>query len=817
MDLPIELEELLRREDASVEWKKGVADAEDVVRKLTAFANKSGGLGDGGWVVCGVEEEKDEHGFARARLVGLPASRFKEIRGKVLSLCRERVSPPLVPSVYERPIAEDASRRILVFAVAVSPHAHAFHTREGGDKYWILSGSNTVEAKGHLLRVLLRRKEELPPFLEQPCRDATIDDVNQFAAEEFFKAARLPLPVSNYLEPDVPINAISRPLVVSEITAPGVTTAVPTNLAVLLFGREPARFIPGAYVVFSVYEGTTRAERHSQRFETTRPIPQLISDMLGRLQLYTGVAIDKSQDLLTGQQNKWRYSEEALQEAVVNAFAHRDYEDGEPTRITVFADRIEIANPGGIEEDVDPQRFVAGQEPPRWRNKALASFLLRMGLAQSQGKGIPAIVKNTLELAGREPEILPTGSWFQVVLPAYQPADRSVSKTQVSISHLPVTANGFAGRDAELRRLDAAWDDPNIHVLSLVAWGGVGKTALVNRWLITLAAASYRGADRVLGWSFYSQGTGDRTASADPFIDFALRYLDDPDPSAGSASDRGFRLAGRVRRQRTLLVLDGIEPLQHPPGSTLAGRLKDPALATLIRELASENPGLCVITTRVAVADLAQFAATTAPQIDLEQLPPEAGAELLRQLGVNGSERELRAAAAEVGGHALTLTLVGNYLRKVHAGDVGCRVDVELGRADARQGGHGYRVIAAYERALGSGPELAILRLLGLFDRPAAGTEIAALRAAPAIPDLTESLVGIAEDDWRWALSNLRENGLLAPVDPHDPASLDSHPLVRAYFGDQLRQRHPEAWSAGNLRLREHQRISARGLPGGRC
>ncbi|MCP4591565.1 MAG: NACHT domain-containing protein, partial [bacterium] len=453
-------------------------------------------------------------------------------------------------------------------------------------------------------------------------------------------------------------------------------------------------------------------------------------------------------------------------------------------------------------------------EPPRWRNKALASFLLRMGLAQSQGKGIPAIVKNTLELAGREPEIRPTGRWFQVVLPAYQPTDRSVSKTQVSISHLPVTANGCVGRDDELRRLDAVWDDPNIHVLSLVAWGGVGKTALVNRWLTTLAAARYRGADRVLGWSFYSQGTGDRMASADSFTDFALRYLGDPDPATGSAPDRGFRLAGWVRRQRTLLVLDGIESLQHPPGSTLAGRLKDPALATLIRELASENPGLCVITTRLAVADLAQFAATTAPQIDLEQLPPEAGAELLRQLGVSGSERELRAAAEEYGGHALTLALLGNYLRKVHAGDVGYRDKVELGRADARQGGHGYRVIAAYERVLESGPELAILRLLGLFDRPAAGTEIAALRAAPAIPDLTESLVGIAEDDWQWALSNLRENGLLAPVDPRDPAAFDSHPLVRAYFTDQLRQRHPEAWRAGNLRLREHQRISAPDLPG---
>ncbi|MCP4662170.1 MAG: hypothetical protein GY856_42750, partial [bacterium] len=290
------------------------------------------------------------------------------------------------------------------------------------------------------------------------------------------------------------------------------------------------------------------------------------------------------------------------------------------------------------------------------------------------------------------------------------------------------------------------------------------------------------------------------------------RQLGDADPSAGSARDRGLRLAALLRRERTLLVLDGVEPLQHPPDSPLAGRLKDPAPAALLRELAAGNPGLCVVTTRERVDDLAAFAGTTAPRIDLEELSPAAGAELLRRLGVDGTDEELRAASADFGGHALALTLLGNYLRRVHGGDVRCRREVPLGEASARHGGHAYRVIAAYERWLGTGPELGILRLLGLFDRPAPLDAVAALRAAPVIPGLTESLAELAENDWQWALSILREHGLLARTSS-GAGVVDAHPLVRSYFADQLREQHPDAWRAGNLRLYEHLRTSAPDLP----
>ena len=131
---------------------------------------------------------------------------------------------------------------------------------------------------------------------------------------------------------------------------------------------------------------------------------------------------------------------------------------------------------------------------------------------------------------------------------------------------LPVTGPDLFGRDEQLRQLDEAWANEHTHVISLVAFGGVGKSALVNHWLGKLAAEDYRGARRVYGWSAYSQGSKQRATAADLFIVQALRFFGDDDPEAGPIDQRAQRLANLIRRQPTLLVLDGIESLQFAPG-----------------------------------------------------------------------------------------------------------------------------------------------------------------------------------------------------------------------------------------------------------
>ena len=158
-----------------------------------------------------------------------------------------------------------------------------------------------------------------------------------------------------------------------------------------------------------------------------------------------------------------------------------------------------------------------------------------------------------------------------------------------------------------------------------------------------------------------------------------------------------------------LLVLDGIEPLQYPPGRPeIEGRLKDPGLAALLKGLAAGNPGLCVVTTRERIADLAG-SPSTAPQIPLEELEPGSGPGPAPPARRRRPGSEMVAAAKEFQRHALTLTLLGNFLRRAHGGDIRKRREIDLHRADEKQGGHAFRVIAAYARWLGEGPELAIL------------------------------------------------------------------------------------------------------------
>jgi tetratricopeptide (TPR) repeat protein len=171
---------------------------------------------------------------------------------------------------------------------------------------------------------------------------------------------------------------------------------------------------------------------------------------------------------------------------------------------------------------------------------------------------------------------------------------------------------------------------------------------------------------------------------------------------------------------------------------------------------------------------------------------------------VHGTDAERRAASREFGGHALALHLLGTYLRDACGGDVRRRREVAVLDDWSEPGGHAWRVMESYERWFGDGPEVAVLRLLGLFDRVANEAEVLALRAVPLIPTLNDALIGLSERQWVHTLRRLREAGLLARPDPTMPHTLDAHPLVREYYRHQLRERHPAAWRAGHARLYCH-------------
>jgi tetratricopeptide (TPR) repeat protein len=384
---------------------------------------------------------------------------------------------------------------------------------------------------------------------------------------------------------------------------------------------------------------------------------------------------------------------------------------------------------------------------------------------------------------------------------------------KVCIARLPVTGSDLFGREEDMAFLNEMWTNQDVNAVTIVAWAGVGKSTLVNHWLREMAAQHYRSAELVFGWSFYRQGSRGGTSSADDFLNAALAWFGDPDPRMGTAWEKGERLASLIACRRTLLILDGLEPLQFPPGPQ-EGRLREPALQALLCELAAFNTGLCVVTTRMPVIDVADHEHTSAPRRELEHLSSSAGAKLLRALGVKGDEAEMRRASQEFDGHCLALTLLGSYLSDAYDGDVRCRKEVSAHLAhDVRQGSHARKVMETYRTWFGESAELSILCILGLFDRPVSEKVLETLLQPPAIPGFTESLIAVTPTERRMILSRLRRASLAAREDPREPGQLDTHPLVREYFGEQLRIQRTEAWNECNRRLYEYYRPLAPELP----
>ncbi|MBX7206758.1 MAG: toll/interleukin-1 receptor domain-containing protein [Verrucomicrobiaceae bacterium] len=407
------------------------------------------------------------------------------------------------------------------------------------------------------------------------------------------------------------------------------------------------------------------------------------------------------------------------------------------------------------------------------------------------------------------------------------------------------------GRESDLSVLSVAWEKvrhattPRPHILTFVALGGEGKTSLVAKWAAELAAQDWPGCDAAFAWSFYSQGTREQmAASSDLFLKEALNFfaLDDKDrefaESSAGAFEKGQRLAHLVGQRRSLLILDGLEPLQYAPTAPTPGELKDQGLAALLKGLAAASHGLCVVTTRYSLPDLRAFWQSTAPEVKLLRLSRDAGVHLLKTLGVRGTAQEFAALVEDVKGHALTLTLLGSYLTEFHTGDIRKRDLVKLEVADeeievlqdhphhvfnvldayvkefedassprpsppSRDGGEGGRRPGEGERAQRM---LALLRLMGLFDRPATADCLEALWKKPAIPGLTEPLVELNESHRNSALKRLEAAKLLTVNRDAAGAldSLDAHPHLREYFARQLRTQQPDAWRAAHRRLYEH-------------
>jgi predicted HTH transcriptional regulator len=418
MDCNIDLKELARRESEQVEWKENGDDikiAEGIVKTISAFANDIANVG-GGYVVCGAKEIKDEHGFPKIQYTGLSANQLKQIEGKVTKYCQNYVDPAIAPKVCEIENPENNSTRILVFLVLRSRDAHVYRDGETS-KYYVRIGRDTKEARNGILRQLLTEKQEIEYFDKRTNNTATAADIDLLVFRDSIQEMGLLFPeksLEDYFSDREQIAELVSPLFV-RTDLDGILH--PRNFTLLMFGKKTSitSKFPEAYTILSIYKGKDRSEQTAERYILTGTIVEQAKRSIELLNTQAYTAFDK----ISSKPNQVKYPMRALQEAVINAIVHRDYEVPEPIRITVFADRIEIKSPGTLHWGVDKDKFKQGKASPKWRNQSFAYLFNKLQLAQSEGQGIPTIIRTMREEGCPEPifEIEPDS--LTCILPAH--------------------------------------------------------------------------------------------------------------------------------------------------------------------------------------------------------------------------------------------------------------------------------------------------------------------------------------------------------------------------------------------------------------
>jgi predicted HTH transcriptional regulator len=412
-----------------VEWKENGDDI-DVVKKIvktiSAFANDISNFG-GGYVVCGAKEIKDDYGFPKVQYKGLTANKLKEIEGKVTQHCRDYIHPALSPIIEEIINPEDSSTRILVFVILASPDAHIY--RDGQTStYYVRISRETREAKNGILTQLLIKKQKIEYFDKRVNNTATEADIDVLLFRDSMQEMGLLFPeksLADYFSDREQIAELITPLFVRT----GLDNILrPRNFTLLMFGKKASitALFTEAYTVLSIYRGIDRSESTAERYIFTGSIIEQAKKSIELLnsQIYT--AFDKN----SNKPNQVKYPIRALQEAVINAIVHRDYEIPEPIRITVFINRIEIQSPGALHWGVDREKFLQGRASPKWRNQSFAYLFNKLQLSQSEGQGIPTIIRTMKEEGCPAPIFEIESESLTCILPA-NPRHQLIRESQI--------------------------------------------------------------------------------------------------------------------------------------------------------------------------------------------------------------------------------------------------------------------------------------------------------------------------------------------------------------------------------------------------
>lgn len=160
-------------------------------------------------------------------------------------------------------------------------------------------------------------------------------------------------------------------------------TQLPTVAGILLFGTNPRFFLPGAYVQFLKFPGTSMSDLPTDQLEVSGDLRTVLETIKNKIVAHNQIGISNQSDFKDKSQPD--YPEWALRELFHNAIMHRDYASTSPIRFYWFSDRIELQSPGGLYGTVTVDTLTRRNS---YRNPALAEALKTMSYVNRYGFGI---------------------------------------------------------------------------------------------------------------------------------------------------------------------------------------------------------------------------------------------------------------------------------------------------------------------------------------------------------------------------------------------------------------------------------------------
>lgn len=321
------------------------------------------------------------------------------------------VDPPLVLPL-PRVEKVDGQRVVIVQVPAGLPHVYSLDGR-----YLGRDGTQTNPIPARRLRQLLLERG-IVQFEAQAPQGASLEDLDPEQALAYLEALHLPGEAS--LE-----NAWELLLRRGCLKRVGGKLA-PSYAALLLFGRAPQQWVPGAIILAVRFSGATFSDQFIKQEiggtlpEQLRQADAFVAANMRRVARLEGLERKETPE----------YPPEAVRELLVNAVAHRDYnQQGDTIHLNLFADRIEVHSPGNLPGPVNLNNLLEARFS---RNAVIVQVLSDLGFVERLGYGLDRVVRAMRHSSLRPPQFTETAGSFRVTLYGMEQAGQPAALPDLS-------------------------------------------------------------------------------------------------------------------------------------------------------------------------------------------------------------------------------------------------------------------------------------------------------------------------------------------------------------------------------------------------